>query len=145
MLLFSWFYLPFIASFSKCLRCLLQYSLPLAAIVGPKQKTQFIEALCMFACLTVDINAPCCSPNVCILLKVIKNLLHKICLFDYRCCEEKRGDTVSHGRGGHQARHQVVQPGGGSGGEETCPSSIHSSYHSIKRSNRIGTIKQSFD
>ena len=109
-----------------------------------KDSKQFIEALCMFACLTVDINAPCCSPNVCILLKVIKNLLHKICLFDYRCCEEKRGDTVSHGRGGHQARHQVVQPGGGSGGEETCPSSIHS-YHSLKRSNRIGTIKQSFD
>ncbi|CAL8391658.1 unnamed protein product [Gadus morhua 'NCC'] len=54
-----------------------------------------------------------------------------------RCCEEERGDTVSHGRGGHQTRHQVVQPGGGSGDEETCPSSIHSSTR-IK-------IKQSFD
>ena len=92
-------------------------SLLLAATVGPKQNTRFIEALCMFACLTVAINAPCCSPNVCILLKVSKNLLHKICLFDYRCCEEERGDTVGHGRGGHQTRHQVVQPGGGSGGE----------------------------
>ncbi|KAI2645817.1 30S ribosomal protein S3 [Labeo rohita] len=32
---------------------------------------------------------------------------------------------ISHGGGGHQARNQVVQPGDGSGNEETCPASIH--------------------
>ncbi|KAI2663094.1 hypothetical protein H4Q32_028127 [Labeo rohita] len=39
---------------------------------------------------------------------------------------------ISHGGGGHQARNQVVQPGDGSGNEETCPASIHTNgYRSL--------------